>query len=187
ELEFPNIGAQTFAKGKGNFDSRDLLLDAVPSPKLDPGVLAEIGLEGDQKLVMSLQSQLDQAVTVNRLGKLQPIDGGSTEEISEVRKKLKEQNDKYADLKEKSPASGSSDPFNLFGGSGEDEKDGKKKKKGRNSLKSGGSGFPGGGMGGMGGMGGPMGGMGGPMGGGAGGFPSSGPGGGSRPGGRNNQ
>ncbi|MFN7769229.1 MAG: hypothetical protein ACK5WR_23490 [Planctomycetaceae bacterium] len=187
ELEFPNIGAQTFAKGKVNFASRDLFLDAVPSPKLDPGVLADLGLEGDQKLVMSLQSQLDQAVTVNRLGKLQPIDGGSTEEISEVRKKLKEQNDKYADLKEKSPASGSSDPFNLFGGSGEDEKDGKKKKKGRNSLKSGGSGFPGGGMGGMGGMGGPMGGMGGPMGGGAGGFPSSGPGGGSRPGGRNNQ
>ena len=184
ELEFPNLGAGTFAKDKINFASRDLLLDAIPAPKLDPGMLADLGLEGDQKLANSLQSQLDQAVTVNRLGKLQPIDGGTTAEMSAARKRVKEWNDKFADLKEKPAASGSG---GLFGGS-DDDKDDKKKKKGRNSLKSGGAsggGFPMSGQGGMGPMGGGMGGMGGP--GGGGGFPSSGPGGTSRPGGRNNQ
>ena len=172
EVEFPNLGAQTFAKDKVNFASQDLFLDALPGPKLDPAMLADLGLEGDQKTVMSLQSQLDQAVTVNRLGKLQPVDGGSTSDIDDARKRLRELNEKYADLKQQSSSSGSG---NLLGG-GEEEQDGKKKK-GRNSLKSGGSGrsgFPGSGMGGMGG---PMGGMGG----GAGGFPSSGPGGGSFP------
>jgi len=187
ELEFPNLGAGTYAKDKVNFASRDLFLDAIPAPKLDPGLLADLGLEGDQKLANSLQAQLDQAVTVNRLGKLQPIDGGVTAEMSDARKRVKEQNDKYADLKEKPAASGSG---GLFGGTEEDDKDDKKKKKGRNSLKSGGSsgrGFPMSGQGGMGGGMGPMGGAGGMSGPGGTGFPGSAPGGGGRPGGRNSQ
>ncbi|MCY2964574.1 MAG: hypothetical protein NT069_13230 [Planctomycetota bacterium] len=164
EVEFPNLGQQTFKKDKVNFASQDLFLDAVPAPKLASSLMSDLGI--DQKQLVALQSQMDQAVTINRFGELQAMEGGSTEELDDARKKLKEQNEKFKDLKAKDSNSSSSDPFGFLNG-GADSNDGKdgKKKRGRNSLKGGMGGMMGGPGGMMGGPGGMMGGPGGMMGG----------------------
>jgi hypothetical protein len=168
EAEFPNLGTQTFKKDKVNLASQDLFLDAVAGPKLDPTVIGDLSL--DQKTANTLQSLLDQAVTVNRFGELLAISGGTTRDIEDARKELKDMNQRFEELKEKQPASdeGAGLMSGVFGGGDQDgSKDGKKKK-GTNSLKPG-RGMPGGmsGMGGMGGVGAPG------MGGGAPGAPGS--------------
>jgi hypothetical protein len=151
-----------------NLASQDLFLDAVAGPKLDPTVIGDLSL--DQKTANTLQSLLDQAVTVNRFGELLAISGGTTRDIEDARKELKDMNQRFEELKEKQPASdeGAGLMSGVFGGGDQDgSKDGKKKK-GTNSLKPG-RGMPGGmsGMGGMGGVGAPG------MGGGAPGAPGS--------------
>ncbi|MCY2963815.1 MAG: hypothetical protein NT069_09250 [Planctomycetota bacterium] len=136
EVEFPNLGQQTFKKDKVNFASQDLFLDAVPAPKLASSLMSDLGI--DLRQLVALQSQMDQAVTINRFGELQAIAGGSTEELDDTRKKLKKQNEKFKNLKAGDSTSSSSGPFGFLNG-GANSKDGKdgKKKHGRNSLKGG--------------------------------------------------
>jgi len=170
ELEYLNLGKQSFEKEKVAFISQDLFLDAAAGPKLTGSIQADLNLS--PKLLAELSAgQLDQAATVNRFGEVVGLDNSSMAALQPAKARVEEQHARFKDLKNTEKASTADDESGLgylqglLGGTKGGKGDKSEKKGRRNSLKGGGMmGMSGmgamGKMGGMGAMGGMMSGMG---------------------------